>query len=149
MTAGCNESAIYPAHHHCAVFSDSFPDNLVENVSVIVDILYDGNVRKLLYKPGLQQAVHSNPCSRSIHQFSHRGLLYTLYPVGNSPEFWEQNQQFIRLLLVVYQLVNLILLPLCIVVYKYYGWEKAYKKHLASIEDELNAIARKIIDRHK
>lgn len=77
------------------------------------------------------------------------GLLYTLYPVGNSPEFWEQNQQFIRLLLVVYQLVNLILLPLCIVVYKYYGWEKAYKKHLASIEDELNAIARKIIDRHK
>ena len=77
------------------------------------------------------------------------GLLYALYPVNNSPDFWEQNKQLIRLLLIAYQLVNLILIPLCIVGYKYYGWEKAYKKHLASIEGELNAIAHKIIDRHK
>ena len=76
------------------------------------------------------------------------GLLYALYPVSNSPEFWEQNQQLIRLLLITYQLVNLILIPLGIVGYKYYNWEKAYKKYLANIEDDLNDIAHKIIDRH-
>ena len=53
-----------------------------------------------------------------------------------------------QLLLITYQLVNLILIPLGIVGYKYYNWEKAYKKYLANIEDDLNDIAHKIIDRH-
>lgn len=73
------------------------------------------------------------------------GLLYTLYPVSNSPEFWAQNQQLIRMLLIAYLLVNLILIPLCIIVYKYCSWETAYKKRLERIEDELNTIVLKIL----